>query len=391
MLKRGFSVLALSFAATTASLVCKKEIQKTDALIIIDVQNCFVNGGSLAVSGSDNIIAPINELIQEFENAGAIVAASLDWHPSDHCSFSKSEAPANCNDPAQKSAGCTQQASWCQDERSKSVVAGGQFPFMQWPQHCVGDIATDQRGGPKSAQLDIRLNFRKPVLIFKKGFEKTKDSYSAVGGQWDKDAGAVVEGGRLNMNWDLQPKDIKSVEENGLIQKLQALKVSRVFITGIATDYCVFSTVEDLQTAFQGMNNLFVANGNVGVNVASLVKVRMDAMNSGPKPMVQNVMWNRNAKKFCSLTTADATAVQLAFAQVDPIASKEELPGKKQEKLEAETRFAKLMGEIYPSSQPGHGYNAVASTVAPPTTAPPPAANTKGGGPRFLQLKMQQA
>ena len=57
------------------------------ALIVVDVQNDFLPGGSLAVAGGDAVIDPANRLMKTFSDAGNIVVCTADWHPADHISF----------------------------------------------------------------------------------------------------------------------------------------------------------------------------------------------------------------------------------------------------------------------------------------------------------------
>jgi nicotinamidase/pyrazinamidase len=62
-------------------------LKKGDALVIVDVQNDFLPGGSLAVEGGENIIAPLNRYIQAAQGKGLPIFATRDWHPPSHCSF----------------------------------------------------------------------------------------------------------------------------------------------------------------------------------------------------------------------------------------------------------------------------------------------------------------
>ncbi len=139
-----------------------------DALLIVDVQNDFLNGGSLGISHSRSIVAVINKYIALFNEAALPVYASRDWHPPDHCSFNKQ---------------------------------GG-----LWPEHCVADTV----GADFAADLALPASTH---LIFK-ATQKNRDAYSAF-------------------------------EGTGLADDLQKRGVRRVFICGLATDYCVFYSVKD--------------------------------------------------------------------------------------------------------------------------------------------------
>mgnify|MGYP000296599108 CR=1 FL=1 len=69
------------------------KLQAGDALIVVDVQNDFLPGGALAVTGGDAVIAPLNCLSGKFAATGLALIFSRDWHPPDHCSFSENSAP----------------------------------------------------------------------------------------------------------------------------------------------------------------------------------------------------------------------------------------------------------------------------------------------------------
>ena len=75
--------------------LCEREIllQTTDALIIVDVQNDFLPGGSLAVPNGDEVIAAFNRYIELVQSKGLPVFATRDWHPNDHCSFKEQGGP----------------------------------------------------------------------------------------------------------------------------------------------------------------------------------------------------------------------------------------------------------------------------------------------------------
>jgi nicotinamidase/pyrazinamidase len=107
-------------------------LKKGDALLIVDVQNDFLPGGSLAVNGSDNIIAPFNRYIEAAQGNGLPIFATRDWHPPNHCSFKEQGGP--------------------------------------WPPHCVVDS--------KGSELSSELNLPPSAVIISKGTEVEKDAYS---------------------------------------------------------------------------------------------------------------------------------------------------------------------------------------------------------------------
>ncbi len=146
-----------------------------DALLIVDVQNDFLPGGSLAVPDGDAVIAPLNHSIELFRRAGLPVFATRDWHPPDHCSFQ---------------------------------ARGG-----TWPPHCVA--------GSDGAAFAPDLQLPDDTVVISKATRPDKDAYSGF-------------------------------EDTDLAERLRAAGVKRLFVGGLATDYCVLNTVKDaLQEGFE--------------------------------------------------------------------------------------------------------------------------------------------
>ncbi len=144
------------------------ELTERDALLIVDVQNDFCPGGSLAVKTGDQVAAKMTEIAKAFAAAGAKIFATQDWHPKGHSSFTDQ---------------------------------GG-----QWPEHCVQ--------GSKGAELHEALVLPKGTSIVRKGSSPDTDAYS---GFVDSDLDKLLKSG----------------------------SVTRVFVGGLATDYCVLNTVID--------------------------------------------------------------------------------------------------------------------------------------------------
>ncbi|MDH3442473.1 MAG: bifunctional nicotinamidase/pyrazinamidase [Deltaproteobacteria bacterium] len=107
-----------------------------NALIIVDVQNDFCPGGSLAVGSGDQVVSVLNRLIAEFDEAGSPIFATRDWHPKETSHFN---------------------------------THGG-----QWPPHCVQ--------GTNGAEFHRDLALGKSVVIISKGMEENSDSYSGFDG-----------------------------------------------------------------------------------------------------------------------------------------------------------------------------------------------------------------
>ncbi len=164
-----------------------------DALIIVDVQNDFLPGGSLAVSDGDKIVPVINALQEKFE----LVVATQDWHPEDHGSFASNHEGKEPFD--------------------KTMLEG--LEQILWPDHCVQSS--------KGADFSGKLNNKRIEAIFRKGMEKQIDSYSGFFDNGKKKA-------------------------TGLADYLRGRGVERVFIAGLAADVCVgFTTLDALELGFE--------------------------------------------------------------------------------------------------------------------------------------------
>lgn len=168
------------------------KINEKDALIIVDMQNDFIPGGSLAVEEGDLIIEGINEIANYFKEKKAVIVLTQDWHPQNHLSFAS-------NHPG-KSPG---------DEYTSDD--GGIGPVL-WPDHCVqGSIGAEFHKDLKKELAD---------KIIQKGMNYKVDSYSGF-----------------------QDNDKKS--ETGLREYLNSKNIKRIFICGLTLDYCGYYTAMD--------------------------------------------------------------------------------------------------------------------------------------------------
>jgi nicotinamidase/pyrazinamidase len=156
------------------------------ALIVVDVQNCFVDGGTLPVKGGAEVVPVINKLASHFEN----IVVTQDWHTPGHASFATSHAGKK-------------------PFETTSMPYGTQ---VLWPDHCVQ--------GSDDAALHKDLKLPTAALIIRKGFHKDVDSYSAF-----------EEADRKTMT--------------GLAGYLKERGITTVFVTGLATDFCVAWTALD--------------------------------------------------------------------------------------------------------------------------------------------------
>jgi nicotinamidase/pyrazinamidase len=160
------------------------------ALIVVDVQNCFIDGGTLPVKGGAEVVPLINRLAGAFEN----IVVTQDWHTKGHASFASSH-------------------SGKKPFESTRLAYGNQ---VLWPDHCVQ--------GSDDAALHKDLKLPTAQLIIRKGFNKGVDSYSAF-----------------------EEADRKTV--TGLAGYLKARGIKTVFVTGLATDFCVGWTAMDARKA----------------------------------------------------------------------------------------------------------------------------------------------
>jgi nicotinamidase/pyrazinamidase len=177
------------------------------ALILVDLQNDFVEGGALAVQGGREIISVANRLMPCFD----LVVATQDWHPADHESFASQHAGLNVG---------------------TSFQLHG-LPQIAWPDHCIQ--------GTFGAELLSELNTNAIHRVFRKGTDKTIDSYS----------GFFDNGHRRS---------------TGLADYLRSEQVAQVAVLGIATDYCVRFTA--LDAAQEGFETLLIEDACRGVELA---------------------------------------------------------------------------------------------------------------------------
>ena len=161
--------------------------QATDVLLAVDVQKTFMPGGGLAVAEGDGVVAPINALLTgTFLHA----VATQDWHPRDHLSFA-------ANHPG---------------KQPYDTIAMPYGEQTLWPVHAVT--------GTEEAALHPGLRQERFELVIRKGFHAAIDSYSTF---FENDRATPT----------------------GLDGYLRARGFGRLFIAGIATDFCVAWSAED--------------------------------------------------------------------------------------------------------------------------------------------------
>jgi nicotinamidase/pyrazinamidase len=198
-----------------------------DVFLVIDVQNCFIPGGSLAVKEGDVIVPLINKLAGSFKH----VVETQDWHTADHVSFASQH-------PGKK------------PFETIKLAYGTQ---VLWPDHCVQ--------GTEGAALSKDLSIPQTELIIRKGYCKDVDSYSAF-------------------------LEADKKTSTGLGGYLKERGFKRVFLAGLATDFCVaWSAIDARKEGFEA----FViddacrgidANGSLAAAWKDMAKAGVKKINS---------------------------------------------------------------------------------------------------------------
>ena len=158
-------------------------------LIVVDVQNCFLPGGSLAVKEGEQVVPIINRIARAFTN----VVLTQDWHTPQHVSFASAH-------------------------RGTKPFETIRLPYgdqVLWPDHCVQ--------GTSSADISKDISIPQAELIVRKGYHKDMDSYSAF-----------------------FEADHKT--PTGLAGYLKERSIDKVFVAGLATDFCVAWTAIDARS-----------------------------------------------------------------------------------------------------------------------------------------------
>jgi nicotinamidase/pyrazinamidase len=190
----GLSAATLAGLAPPVFAAGKVRPAASSALIVVDVQNCFVTGGTLPVKDGEQVVPVINRLGSAFRN----IVVTQDWHTPGHASFASAY-------PGKKPFETT------------ALKYGTQ---VLWPDHCVQ--------GTEDAALHQDLRLPTAQLIIRKGYNPGVDSYSAF-----------------------QEADRKTV--TGLAGYLKARGITTVFVCGLATDFCVAWTALDARKAGFGV------------------------------------------------------------------------------------------------------------------------------------------
>lgn len=198
-----------------------------DVFIAVDLQNDFLPGGSLAVAGGDEIIAPINQLARKFRH----VLMTQDWHPEGHISF----------------------ASNHKDAKPFQLIELPYGPQVLWPDHCVWTT--------RGAQFAREVDLPHCELVIRKGYNDVVDSYSGF-----------------------QEADRKT--KTGLEGYLRERGFKRLFIAGLATDFCVNWTAVDARAAgfetfvVEDLTRAIDTNGSLAVAWTDMTKAGVRRISS---------------------------------------------------------------------------------------------------------------
>ncbi|HZQ14456.1 MAG TPA: bifunctional nicotinamidase/pyrazinamidase [Pseudolabrys sp.] len=177
-----------------------------DVLLAVDIQNDFCPGGSLAVPRGDEVVPLINALAAKF----AHVVLTQDWHPPGHLSFASSHP----------------------GKRPYQTVTVAYGPQVLWPDHCVQ--------GTRGAAFRDDLAVPHAELVLRKGYHRDIDSYSAF-----------YENDRKTMT--------------GLGGYLRERGLTRVFLAGLAYDFCVRYSAEDARR--EGFTAIVIEDACRGIDV----------------------------------------------------------------------------------------------------------------------------
>ncbi len=162
-------------------------------LVLVDIQNDFLKGGSLAVPEGEKIIKPINEIIKEYD----LVIATKDWHPKNHISFAS-------NHP---------------DKKIGDIINVHGLDQVLWPDHCIQNSY--------GSDFPEQLNISKLVKVVYKGSDANIDSYSGF-----------FDNGHFR--------------STGLSDYLKSKNVTRIDYVGLATDYCLkYTAIDSVSEGFK--------------------------------------------------------------------------------------------------------------------------------------------
>ncbi len=190
-----------------------------EVLLVVDVQNDFCPAGRLAVPRGDEVVPLINRLAEKFEH----VLLTQDWHPPGHMSFASSH-------PGRK---------------PYDTIAASYGPQVLWPDHCVQ--------GTPGAEFHEDLRIASAELVLRKGYHRDIDSYSAF-----------YENDRTT--------------HTGLAGYLRERGFTRVFVAGLAFDFCVRYSSEDARRG--GFEVVVIEDACRGIDVDGSMQATRKSLDS---------------------------------------------------------------------------------------------------------------
>jgi nicotinamidase/pyrazinamidase len=185
------------------------------ALIIVDVQNDFIHGGSLEVPSGDKVIPVINRIQPKFE----LILATQDWHPKGHKSFASSH----------------------EGKKAFEKIQLNGVEQVLWPEHCLQ--------GSRGADFHPGLHVKRIETIFRKGTDPQIDSYSGF-------------------------FDNSHKRSTGLAGYLRGRDVHTVFICGLAGDFCVYYTA--LDALKEGFKTFVIEDGTRAISADGFNAAKAD-------------------------------------------------------------------------------------------------------------------
>jgi nicotinamidase/pyrazinamidase len=189
-------------------------------LVLIDIQNDFMPGGSLAVEKGDEIVPLVNELQKKFD----LVIATQDWHADGHSSFASAHENAKVFD----------------------LLKLNGLDQVLWPDHCVQNTS--------GAEFHPELDTNRIETIFRKGTDLAIDSYSGF-------------------------YDNAHLKSTGLSGYLKDKGVKNVYFAGLAADYCVAYSV--LDSIAEGFNTTLIEDATRAIDKEGFDKMKLEILRKG--------------------------------------------------------------------------------------------------------------
>ena len=187
-------------------MTAKLSIRDREVLLVVDIQNDFCSGGGLSVPAGDEVVPAVNRLAGRFRH----VVLTQDWHPRGHLSFASSHPGA----------------------KPYQTIEVAYGPQILWPDHCVQ--------GTEGAEFRKDMQITHAELVLRKGYHREIDSYSAF-----------------------YENDRKT--HTGLAGYLRERGFDRVFLAGLAFDFCVRYSAEDAKR--EGFDVVVVEDACRGIDV----------------------------------------------------------------------------------------------------------------------------